>query len=682
MIKRNAFVLLAHVGISLTITFWCSPAWADPAGDALDQPSLPFNESITGMALWDYFAYDSHDGMDAALLDMPSFGDQGSISTFISFSTPATISFWYRDTQNEIRLGPAPVTFTAGAFSGQYQSTTWTNIRVSMPAGNYQLTWSGEAGFLGGAFLLDQLEIIPPMGDAVDQPNYSFATTASNGSWDIAGTTNTHDGVDAAALTMPSIASGGREGRLSTTITGPVDVSFWYISTSGSPRLSFQTQSLTNDYQSFGWTNITVSLTSGIQSLVWRGYSTNISPGPSQRILLDQFVFAFPPGQPALGVAPTILTNTFQVGASPVTSSFRVAISSVSNMPYTVTSSVPWLSSSPSSGNSAGQTNVHGAIINPSLLGYGVHTGRLTVTAVGTLGSPTTITVVARAIIPLPEALDNTSLSINLNGADAWFGQTNETHDGQDAAQSGPATNNGIRRMQTSVIGPGTLSFWWKTSTETNNDRAILRIDAATNAVLSGNSTWTLVNATVPEGFHTLSWDYQKNASLSSGADTVWVDELIYTRQGPTLRVLPSGISNVCGLASMATPQSYEIRNIGTGVLEFALSSDVAWIVPQPASGAITGGASSFQSAFVTNLYQTDTLATGGTYRPRHDLRARKFGRSHATGRRSARSNINRRHTPRQPDWTQSLPVRHMDRRGYQYPRRPGSRAPGGHRSG
>ena len=579
-------------------------------GDAVDQPSLSFSVNTIGMASWLSDSFFSRDGIDAAVLDMPLYGDQGSISTFIGAASAFTVSFWYRDLQNEFYPTPAVFTFSAGPFSSQYQSTTWTNIRVSLAAGNYQLTWSADAGFAGGGLVIDQLEIIPAMGDAVDQPTYTFVPTTSNATWTIGTTTDTHDGIDSAVLTMPSLAPGSREGRLSTTVTGPVDVSFWYVSTSGSPRVSFQTQSLTNDYQSRVWTNILVSLTAGVHALTWRGYATNVFPGSAQRVILDQFVFAFPPGQPALGVAPKAVTNTFEVDAPALTNVFTVAISSLTSMPYTITSDVPWLSPSPSSGSSAGQTNSHGAVVNTALLGYGDHTGRLTVTASGTLGSPTTVTIVARATISLSNALDNSALTF-VSGPGTWFGQTNVTHDGLDSAQSGQTTNSGTSRMQTIAYGPGTISFWWKTSSETNNDRGVFRIDNVTNAVLSGSSAWSLVSAAIPDGYHSLFWEYAKNASLTGGMDAAWVDEMVYERQGPTLRLIPAAITNVCGLGGTAVSQAYEISNTGTGVLQFALSTDAAWIVPQPAFGSITGALSSFQSAFVTNIYQTDALLPG-----------------------------------------------------------------------
>jgi hypothetical protein len=50
-----------------------------------------------------------------------------------------------------------------------------------------------------------------------------------------------------------------------------------------------------------------------------------------------------------------------------------------------------------------------------------------------------------------------------ITGGDAnWSGQTVTTHDGMDAAQSGIVADSQETWMQTTVTGPGTLSFWWK----------------------------------------------------------------------------------------------------------------------------------------------------------------------------------------------------------------------------
>lgn len=64
------------------------------------------------------------------------------------------------------------------------------------------------------------------------------------------------------------------------------------------------------------------------------------------------------------------------------------------------------------------------------------------------------------ATLTLGEALDNTELSWTTGGDANWFGQTDEHYYGSgDAAQSGDISDGQNSWLQTTVTGPGTLSF-------------------------------------------------------------------------------------------------------------------------------------------------------------------------------------------------------------------------------
>ena len=66
----------------------------------------------------------------------------------------------------------------------------------------------------------------------------------------------------------------------------------------------------------------------------------------------------------------------------------------------------------------------------------------------------------------LPQALDVEGLAWQSGGSTVWYGQTEVTHDGVDAASSGSITNEQESWVQTTVMGPGVLRFWWKVSSE------------------------------------------------------------------------------------------------------------------------------------------------------------------------------------------------------------------------
>lgn len=66
----------------------------------------------------------------------------------------------------------------------------------------------------------------------------------------------------------------------------------------------------------------------------------------------------------------------------------------------------------------------------------------------------------------LGEALNNTALVWTTHGDAEWFAQTSTSHDGEAAAQSGDIGDSQSSHLETTVAGPGTLSFYWKVSSE------------------------------------------------------------------------------------------------------------------------------------------------------------------------------------------------------------------------
>jgi hypothetical protein len=65
----------------------------------------------------------------------------------------------------------------------------------------------------------------------------------------------------------------------------------------------------------------------------------------------------------------------------------------------------------------------------------------------------------------LAEALDTTNLAWTTGGSSSWFYQTTNTHDGVDAVQSGPIGTNETSWIETTVVGPATISYWERRAT-------------------------------------------------------------------------------------------------------------------------------------------------------------------------------------------------------------------------
>ncbi len=62
----------------------------------------------------------------------------------------------------------------------------------------------------------------------------------------------------------------------------------------------------------------------------------------------------------------------------------------------------------------------------------------------------------------LSDALDNSQLIFNSAGESTWFKQTNIFYFGGDSAQGEVFLTNGQSFIETTIVGPGYLTFWWK----------------------------------------------------------------------------------------------------------------------------------------------------------------------------------------------------------------------------
>ena len=109
-----------------------------------------------------------------------------------------------------------------------------------------------------------------------------------------------------------------------------------------------------------------------------------------------------------------------------------------------------------------------------------------------------------------------------------WFVSTETPYAGVYAAESGNIADNQVTSLELTATWAeaGSLSFWFRTSTETNYDYLELWIDGARANRWSGTIGWTQYTTAISAGAHTIEWRYDKDGSVSSGADTVWIDDV------------------------------------------------------------------------------------------------------------------------------------------------------------
>jgi hypothetical protein len=123
-------------------------------------------------------------------------------------------------------------------------------------------------------------------------------------------------------------------------------------------------------------------------------------------------------------------------------------------------------------------------------------------------------------------AVNNTALTWTMGGNANWFGQSSVSYDGTDAAQSGAIEDSQSSWVQTTVTGPGLLSFYWKVSSELLYDYLTFYIDDVEQFAITGEIDWEQRSVKVPSGAHTLKWVYSKDDDYSLGSDSGWLDKV------------------------------------------------------------------------------------------------------------------------------------------------------------
>ena len=164
----------------------------------------------------------------------------------------------------------------------------------------------------------------------------------------------------------------------------------------------------------------------------------------------------------------------------------------------------------------------------------------------------------AAPVISLGEALDNTALVWTTGGNVPFTAQTASSYYGGSAVQTGKIGNSQSTYLSTTVTGPGTLSFYWKVSSERNYDIFRVYFDGVSTYKLSGNTSWSNNTLSIPAGTHTVKWEYAKDYLLSSGLDAGWVDLVVFA---PTVTIGTCGSSN--GGIFLAAP-TYNLCTTGT----------------------------------------------------------------------------------------------------------------------
>jgi hypothetical protein len=139
-----------------------------------------------------------------------------------------------------------------------------------------------------------------------------------------------------------------------------------------------------------------------------------------------------------------------------------------------------------------------------------------------------------------------------------------------------------------------------------------------------GDQDWSEESFTISAGMHTLSWAYEKDYSVSGGADCGWIDNITLPPFGdkdPELWVLPNYLQ-VTVLENTVVQDTLNLFNGGTGVVLYSIEhmdttgNPVSWLEIENAAGGLNPGSGAevlvnFNAGELqSGLYEADILIT------------------------------------------------------------------------
>ena len=157
------------------------------------------------------------------------------------------------------------------------------------------------------------------------------------------------------------------------------------------------------------------------------------------------------------------------------------------------------------------------------------------------------------------QGFEGTTLPGGFTSADTpWVSTTSDFWSGSRAVKAGTITNNGrsALNLQRTLTAPGTLSFWYRVSSEDGFDFFSFYIDGNLAYLDTGQPAgWIHASGPIAAGTHTFTWLYQKDEIDTGpvGSDTVWLDDLSITNS-PTFSAWTTIGSNPTATDAHSTP--------------------------------------------------------------------------------------------------------------------------------
>jgi len=107
----------------------------------------------------------------------------------------------------------------------------------------------------------------------------------------------------------------------------------------------------------------------------------------------------------------------------------------------------------------------------------------------------------------------------------SWHVVTDFVSEGASSLRTDVIGHSSTAAIETVAASNGTVSFDYRTDTESSFDFFYFYINGVQQVSDSGNSNWVSVSYPVQAG-DVLKWAYTKDSSVTGGLDAVWIDNV------------------------------------------------------------------------------------------------------------------------------------------------------------
>jgi hypothetical protein len=215
-------------------------------------------------------------------------------------------------------------------------------------------------------------------------------------------------------------------------------------------------------------------------------------------------------------------------GGSNATNMQGTLITSDANI--TVTQSTTLFPTITAFGGTGTSLSQYGFSVSPSCPNNHVATFLLVLVADGSYHDTVTFDMTLARPIENFETGNFVSFPWQFSGSLPWTTVTSAPYEGSYCARSGAITHSQSSGMSVTlnVLTDGTVSFYYKVSSEPNWDLLKFSIDGQVKGQWAGSVAWMQATYQVAAGNHTFLWQYAKDGSMSQGSDQAWVDLIIF----------------------------------------------------------------------------------------------------------------------------------------------------------